>query len=387
MGGKLRVGVIFGGRSVEHEVSLVSARAVIANLDPERFEVIPIGITKEGRWVTARDPAVLLQGGPGEGGLTERRLAGMAAALPAALTGDPRAGGLVPTGPPRAAVPAGEPVRFDVVFPLVHGPLGEDGTLQGLLELAGIPYVGPGVAASAVGMDKALMKEIFRSRGLPITEHRVYLRAQIRRAIDAIVQEVLGALSLPVFVKPANGGSSVGVVKVKSPSDLPAALRTAASYDRKVIVEQGFDVREVECAVLGNDDPAPSIVGEIVPAREFYDYEAKYLDDRSALVVPADLPPATTEEIRRLAVESFRAVDAAGMARVDFFVRRSDGVVLVNEINTIPGFTSISMYPRLWAATGVPFPRLVERLIELALERHRDREESARSFAPEGAAP
>jgi len=382
----MRVGVIFGGRSVEHEVSLVSARSVIANLDPKRFEVVPVAITKEGRWVTAENPEVLLEGGPGKGGLTERRLVNLAAARRAALTGDPGAGGLVPTRGSAADSPAGGdgPVRLDVVFPLVHGPLGEDGTLQGLLELAGIPYVGPGVAASALGMDKALMKEIFAARGLPITRHRVYLRARIRREADAVAGEALRALPLPLFVKPANGGSSVGVVKVKEASALPAALRRAAAYDRKVIVEEGVDAREVECAVLGNDDPAASVVGEIVPSREFYDYEAKYLDDRSALIVPAELGPDQTQEVRRLAVEAFRSVDAAGMARVDFFVRRSDGAVLLNELNTIPGFTPISMYPRLWAASGVPFPALVEKLIALAMERHRDREESARSLGAEG---
>ena len=379
MAGRLRVGVIFGGRSVEHEVSLMSARAVIGNLDPAKFEIIPVAITKEGSWITAPDPAILLQGGPGRGGLTDAVLPRLAGASAAALTGDPGARGLVPTGAPGRPVAPGERA-FDVVFPLVHGPLGEDGTLQGLLELAGIPYVGSGVAASALGMDKALMKEVFAAKGLPMTPHRVFLRRRLREDAAGAAGEALGAMSLPLFVKPANGGSSVGVTKVKRESDLAPALVKAAAYDRKVVVEEGVDAREVECAVLGNDDPEASVVGEIVPSREFYDYEAKYIDDDSELIIPAKLTAARASEVRGLAVAAFRALDAAGMARVDFFVRRADGAVLLNEVNTIPGFTPISMYPRLWAASGIPFPDLVERLIRLALERHRDREESVRSL-------
>jgi len=387
MAGRLRVGVIFGGRSVEHEVSLVSARAVISNLDPARFEIVPIGITKEGRWVTAASPEALLQGGPGRGGLTERSLAQVTSARPAALTGDPGSGGLVPM-PPLGSKGAGNgPMRLDVVFPVVHGPLGEDGTLQGLLELAGIPYVGPGVAASAIGMDKALMKEVFAARGLPIAKSLVFLRSRIRRDAKSAARDALSNLRLPLFVKPANGGSSVGVFKVKAAADLPEALLKAAAFDRKVLAEEAIDAREVECAVLGNDDPVASVVGEIVPSHEFYDYEAKYLDDRSELIVPAALAAGQAEEIRRLSIEAFKSVDAAGMARVDFFVRKSDGALFVNELNTIPGFTPISMYPRLWAASGIAFPQLVERLIELALERHGDLEESARSLGAEGQAP
>jgi len=381
---RLRVGVIFGGRSVEHEVSLVSARAVIANLSPGRFEIVPIGITKEGRWVTASDPQVLLQGGPGAGGLTERRLAGLAGARAAALTGDPAERGLIMRASPSVGSLQSGNRPIDVVFPLVHGPLGEDGTIQGLLELAGIPYVGAGVAASAIGMDKALMKEIFRARGLPVTPHLVLLRARVRQDAAGAAQEALATLHLPVFVKPANGGSSVGVFKVKRAEDLAAALGKASAFDRKVIVEEGVDAREVECAVLGNDDPETSVVGEIVSSREFYDYEAKYIDDRSELIVPAELTQAQTAQVKRLAAEAFRALDAAGMARVDFFVRRSDGAVILNEVNTIPGFTPVSMYPRLWAASGVPFPDLVEKLIALALERNRDRDESTRSLGSEG---
>jgi D-alanine-D-alanine ligase len=384
MSRRLRVGVIFGGRSVEHEVSLVSARAVIANLSPERFEIVPVGITKEGRWVTAADPQVLLQGGPGAGGLTERSLSGLAGTRSAAVTGDSGDHGLLTMGTSSKGSTQLGKRPLDVVFPLVHGPLGEDGTLQGLLEMAGIPYVGAGVAASAIGMDKALMKEVFRARGLPVTRHEVLLRARIRRDVAGAAREALAALRLPLFVKPANGGSSVGVSKVKRAEDLAAALSRASAYDRKVIVEEGVDAREVECAVLGNDAPETSVVGEIVPSHEFYDYEAKYIDDRSELIVPADLTPAQTAEVKRLATEAFLALDAAGMARVDFFVRRSDGAVILNEVNTIPGFTPISMYPRLWAASGVAFPQLVERLIALALERHRDREESTRSLGSEG---
>jgi len=383
MPSRMRVGIVFGGRSVEHEVSLVSARAVIANLDPARFEIVPIGITKEGRWVTASDPQILLQGGPGKGGLTERRLVELKGARPAALTGDPGVHGLLSTVVPAGAPPSADAGPLDVVFPIVHGPLGEDGTIQGLLELAGIPYVGAGVAASAIGMDKALMKEIFAAKGLPVTRHEVYLRSRIRQDANGTAREALEKLTLPVFVKPANGGSSVGVFKVSEAGRLPQALASAASYDRKVLVEEGVAAREVECAVLGNDQPETSIVGEIVPSNEFYDYDAKYIDGRSKLIVPADLSPAQAERVRTLAAAAFRAIDAAGMARVDFFVRRSDGAIILNEVNTIPGFTPISMYPRLWAASGVSFPQLVEKLIALALERQRDRDESTRSLGAE----
>ena len=367
---RLRVGLIFGGRSVEHDVSLVSARAVLDHLDRSRYDVVPIGVTKEGRWLTSGDAKALL-----ETGLS--RTAGTRAAL----TGDPSIGGLVPFEN------GGSPVKLDLVFPLVHGTGGEDGALQGLLELAGLPYVGSGVLGSSLGMDKGAMKTIFRAAGLPCAEWILVSRRQIQRDAAGIAGEVSRKLGYPCFAKPANGGSSVGVVKVKGPEALASALAEAAAYDRRVIVEQAVEGQEVECAVLGNDDPQASVVGEIVPCNEFYDYSAKYLDDRSELIIPARIAPEQTEQVRSLALAAFRALDCAGMARVDFFVRRSDGAVLINEANTIPGFTPISMYPRLWAASGMGFAALVDRLIELGLERHREKLASVKEYAPGEKAP
>jgi D-alanine-D-alanine ligase len=336
-----RVAVLFGGRSGEHEVSLRSAESVASGL-AERHEVLCVLIERSGRW--------LLQNGPlprGEGG--ERVF----------LAPEPDGGGL------RRLTDAGEVARPDVYFPVLHGPYGEDGTVQGLFELAGVPYVGSGVAASAGAMDKAMMKALFAEAGLPQVDHRVLLHRDAAR--EAAILDDLG---LPLFVKPANLGSSVGVSKVKGPQELPAALDLAFAYDRKVVVERGVDAREVEVAVLGNDDPAASVPGEIVPDREFYDYDSKYSGtSRTELLIPAPLEVAATDEVRQLAVAAFRAVDACGLARVDTFVERDGGRVLLNEINTMPGFTSISMYPRLWRASGLDYPDLLARLVELALER------------------
>ncbi|HET6373051.1 MAG TPA: D-alanine--D-alanine ligase family protein [Candidatus Polarisedimenticolia bacterium] len=362
---RLRLGLVFGGRSVEHEVSLVSARAVLSHLDRNRYEVVPIGVARDGRWLTSSDTRALLDSGLGRSAGTR-----------ATLTADPSVGGLVPIDD------GGGTVALDVVFPLVHGAGGEDGTLQGLLDLAGLPYVGSGVLGSSLGMDKAAMKTMFTAAGLPSCRHLVVAKSRLGRDIAAITKDVGNEIGYPCFTKPSNGGSSVGVTKVKNAGALPAALAEAACYDRKVIVEEAVEGQEVECAVLGNDEPAASIVGEIVPCHEFYDYSAKYLEEGTELVVPARLTNAQSERVRSLSLEAFKVLDCAGMARVDFFVRRSDGEVLINEVNTIPGFTPISMYPRLWEASGIGFGALVDRLVTLALERHQERQSLKRDYAP-----
>ncbi len=368
MSRRVRVGVIFGGRSVEHEVSLVSARSILRNLDPARYEVIPIGITRQGKWVTSSDASRLL-----EDGLESDRIE------PCLLPGDPSAGGLVRpgTGPASGAVSA-----LDVVFPVVHGGHGEDGTLQGLLELADIPYVGAGVMASAVGMDKDMMKRIFREAGLPVVACRILLRSEWEKRRPELLKELPGDLGYPCFVKPANTGSSVGITKAHDFREMENGLERAFRYDRKAVLEAAVDAREIECSVLGNDEPVASVPGEIVPCNEFYDYEAKYLDEGSRLIIPAEIPPEVSDRVRRIAVAAFRAVDGAGMARVDFFLERSTRALYLNELNTIPGFTPISMYPKLWEASGVPYAELLDRLIALALERHADKQRSDTDFHP-----
>ena len=339
---KTRVGVIFGGRSGEHEVSLRSAESVIRALDPAKYEVVPIAITPEGRWLSSKNAAALLS--PGEAiqqALTDGE--------PMAISPEPRGDGPV-----------------DVLFPIVHGTYGEDGTIQGLLELAGVPYVGAGVLGSAVGMDKDVMKRLLREAGLPVGDFWVI------RAKDAheFIREAGDSLPYPVFVKPANLGSSVGISKVRNIGELPAAIAFAAEFDRKIVIEKGIDAREIEISVLGNDDLQASVPGEIIPAREFYDYQAKYVDDDSRLLIPAPLEANQILQAQDLAIRSFRTLECSGMARVDLFLERPTGRFLVNEINTLPGFTSISMYPKLWEASGLPYSRLIDRLIELAIERH-----------------
>lgn len=374
---KLRVGVIYGGRSGEHEVSIASAAAIFKHLDRTRYEPVAIRIEKDGRWALPdRPPTALAASEVIEHARVHAARAiraGRDTVMPAhpgehTLITIERQPAAADAASSDTAVVAG--LGLDVIFPVLHGPFGEDGTVQGLLELANVAYVGAGVMASAVGMDKDAMKWMFVARGLPVTPWVAFTAGEWARRRDEMAARAL-ALPLPLFVKPANLGSSVGISKVKSADDLGAAVDAALAFDRKVVVEAGVpDCREIECGVLGNDEPEASVPGEVIPSREFYDYEAKYLDEGSRTIIPADLPPAMAEEVRRLAVAAFRAIDACGMSRVDFLLSRSTGALVVNEINTIPGFTTISMYAQLWAASGVPYPDLVARLITLALERH-----------------
>lgn len=357
MSRKRRVAVLFGGRSAEHEISCVSARSVIDALDPEVVEIVPIGITRQGSWHLLPGPPAL----PAETGRLPEVTAGSGAAVELASE----------SGTRELVAADGTRRPIDVVFPVLHGPHGEDGSVQGLLELAGVPYVGAGVLGSAIGMDKAVQKVLFAAAGLPVVAHEVVTETGWEEDPEGVSARAEG-LGLPVFTKPATLGSSVGVTKVGASDELGAGLREAFRYARKALVERGLErIRELECAVLGNDDPVASIAGEVVPTgHAFYDYEAKYLDEHGArLVVPADVKPEVMEHVQRMAVAAFQAISCAGMARVDFFLRGEDEL-WVNEINTIPGFTLISMYPKLWEASGLPYRDLVGRLLDLALERH-----------------
>ncbi|MDP9357048.1 MAG: D-alanine--D-alanine ligase [Chloroflexota bacterium] len=358
--GRVRVAVLFGGQSDEHDVALRSAQTVIGALDPQKYEVVPIGITREGRWLSggdplgrliARSPMLSVGGGNGQ--------------RPPAADGGNES--------PPAALPAELRSGVDVVFPVLHGPRGEDGTVQGLLELAGLPYVGAGVLGSAVAMDKAMTKTILAQAGLPQAPWRLIHRKEWESDADSITAWVEESFGFPCFTKPANMGSSVGIAKAHNAAELAEAMDLAAHFDRRIVVEQGVDARELEISVLGNDEPIASVAGEIVPSNEFYDYAAKYIDDRSELIIPADLSHDTMGFVQELAIDAFRALDLAGMARVDLFLERGTDRIYVNEVNTIPGFTSISMYPRLWEASGVPLSELVDRLIGLALERYDER--------------
>jgi D-alanine-D-alanine ligase len=364
--------VLFGGQSSEHEVSLASARSVLRAIDPDKYEVVPIGITKKGAWLTSGDPMAQLRAG-GQG------------LVPALESGssvfatDPSGGGraeIVEIMPGKAGsreltARLGQPL--DVIFPVLHGPYGEDGTVQGMLALMGIPYVGSEVLGSAAGMDKITMKSVFRDHALPVAPYLGITRGEWERDPADVQARAERLMQYPMFAKPSNMGSSVGVGKIHAPTEFASAVDLAARYDRRILIEQGLDARECECGVLGNDAPVASVVGEIIPGNEFYDYRAKYVDDNSDLVIPAQIPDKLAEEIRRISVEAFKALDCAGMARVDFFLERDLSQVWLNELNTIPGFTRISMYPKLWEATGVPYPDLIDRLITLAFERHEDR--------------
>ena len=349
--GRLRVGILFGGRSAEHEVSLISAQGVMAAIDQDRFQAVPMGVTKDGTWLTPQETQVALAAIRGKrmGALQEPAGRGFSGRVLVALR------------------------RVDVLFPLVHGTYGEDGSLQGLLEMLGIPYVGAGVAASAVGMDKALQQMVFRQASLPVPHSLVVTPPQWNSEMTAVVRQIESELSYPCYVKPANSGSSIGTTRARSREELADGLAEAFRHDRKALVEQAIEGRQVECSVLGNDDPQASPLGEIAFSREFYDYVAKYEDPRTRLIIPADLPPEVSERLRAMAIAVFKSIDCAGMGRVDFFLAQN-GRPYVNEINTIPGFTPMSMYPKLWAAANLSYSDLITRLIELGLERHQEKQ-------------
>jgi D-alanine-D-alanine ligase len=366
---KLRVGVIFGGRSGEHEVSIRSARAIVESIDQRKFEVVPIAITKEGKWLAPASSAQLLPPT-----IHERMAANGPATGDVALIGDPSHRGLISLESDSQSFVA---EKLDVVFPALHGTYGEDGTLQGLLEMADVPYVGCGVLASSCGMDKVAMKSLFVQAGLPICKYLWFLRSQWRNDPAKVLRKVVADIGLPCFVKPANLGSSVGVSRATDKKSLTEAIELAAQYDRKIIVEEELIAREIECAVLGNDEPKASLPGEYVvfdEAARFLDYTEKYTNTgRVSFVVPAPLSKSMTTKIQRMAIRAFQSIDGAGLARVDFFLTRKGGELVINELNTMPGLTEVSGYPKMWAASGVPFGRLLESLIELAFERHREK--------------
>jgi D-alanine-D-alanine ligase len=394
---KLRVGILFGGRSGEHEVSLLSAASVLNAIDKNKYEVVPIGITKEGRWLTAGDAQNLLAGkAAGEGNRSAQTLrAGDPEATPAAAVLAQGESVVVPPEPvhrERGLVPfqsdaglarraSDRVINVDVIFPVLHGTFGEDGTIQGLLELADIPYVGAGVLGSAAGMDKDVMKSLFMAAEIPIVKHVTILRSAWEKEPKKVQKLVESKLKYPVFVKPANLGSSVGISKAHDRKELGPAMEEAAKFDRKIVIEQGVGgkknkAREIECSVLGNDEPVASVPGEIVPGKEFYDYTAKYLDEGSQLIIPAKLTKGETKKVQELAVKAFRAVDCSGLARVDFLMDPKTRKIFLNEINTMPGFTSISMYPKLWAASGLAYADLIDRLIQFGMARHADKKKN-----------
>lgn len=360
---RLRIGVIFGGRSGEHEISLLSARSILSAMNPDKYEVIQIGITHEGLWLVGEDILEYLSSKPPEMKYS-----------PAAIFADPSRRGLFGIEPSDL----GESLRFlselDVVFPILHGTYGEDGTIQGLLELAEIAYVGAGVLGSSLGMDKGVFGDVMKANGIPRAETMVILRHEIDRSLDEVIEKAEKLASYPLFTKPANLGSSVGITKCMNRSDLMEGLMEAARFDRRILIEKGIQAREIEVSVLGNDEPVASVPGEVIPSRDFYSYEAKYVDDRSELIIPAPIPFEISQQVREMAVKAYKAIDCAGMARVDFLLDKDSGKVYLNEVNTIPGFTKISMYPKLWEASGLSFEDLVTRLIELAVERRADRD-------------
>src|SRR5436189_613234 len=392
---KLRVGILFGGRSGEHEISLLSAASVFKAIDQDKYEVVPIGITKEGKWLTASDAERLLQGKAGEGARPTQALrAGDPEATPSAAVLHNGEAVVVPPEPHKSGtgltpVQSEAPARrasdrainVDIIFPVLHGTFGENGPIQGLLELADIPYVGAGVLGSAAGMDKDIMKSLFRAAGLPIVKHVTFLRGAWEDEPKKVHKFVEKNLKYPVFVKPANLGSSVGISKAHNREELGPAIEEAAKFDRKIVIEESVGgkkhkAREIECSVLGNDKPQASVPGEIVPCKEFYDYNAKYLEEGSTLVIPAKLTRSEAKKVQELAIRAFQAVDCSGLARVDFLLDAKTRKIYLNEINTMPGFTSISMYPKLWAASGVSYPELIGRLIQLGLERHQDKKKN-----------
>lgn len=364
----MQVGVIYGGRSGEHEVSLMSARSVIAALDPTKYQVVEIGITHQGDWLV------------GDNLLANLECGATAALEPAIIFPQPGRKGLYHLVRENESEKLSYLAKIDVVFPVLHGSFGEDGTLQGLLELAGVAYVGAGVVGSALGMDKGVFKDVMRANGVPVLENVVILRSELNGDMQALISRLEKVAPYPLFVKPANLGSSVGVTKCTTRSDLIEGLMEAARYDRRILVERGVNPREIEVSVLGNDLPEASIPGEIIPSRDFYSYEAKYIDGKSELLIPAPISEELTERVRSLALQAYKAIDCAGMARVDFLLDKETGELYLNELNTIPGFTSISMYPKLWDACGLSYPALVDRLIELALERKAENDRTQREY-------
>jgi len=367
---KLHVAVIFGGRSGEHEVSLMSARSVLSVLDPAKYEVTQVGITHDGTWLTGEDVLGKFEKGTTEG------------LLPAIVSPDPSEKGIFVL---EGVSGLKKWTDIDVYFPVLHGTFGEDGTIQGLFELADVAYVGAGVTGSSVGMDKGIFKDVMVANDIPVVDTMIVLRAEIEKNMNKVIEQAEGISEYPFFTKPANLGSSVGVTKCNSRSDLQEGLMEAASFDRRVLVQKGIkNAREIEVSVLGNEEPVASIPGEILPSREFYSYESKYIDGTSGLQIPAELPNETTEQIRDYAVRAYKAIDCAGMARVDFFVEKDTNKVYLNELNTIPGFTKISMYPKLWEASGLPYNKLVDRLIELAMERKAERDRTSHTFRSQG---
>ena len=366
---RIRVGVLFGGRSAEHEVSLVSAASVITALDKDKYEVVPIGITQEGKWLSSPDAVALLK--------SRNRLD---SATETILLPNPTHKGLVALNPNSKIQNL---KSLDVIFPVVHGTFGEDGTVQGLFELANIAYVGAGVLGSSAGMDKVVTKQLCEQAGIPVTPYVWFLMNRFEKNSKSIVASIEKKLGYPCFVKPANSGSSVGISKARNRRELLLAIKVAAQFDRKILVERGIaNVREIELSVLGNDEPVASVPGEIISSNEFYDYDAKYVDGKSAAIIPAKLPKNVARKLQEYAVRTFAAIDCTGMARADFLVTKRSNKIYMNEINTIPGFTSISMYPKLWEASGISYPRLLDTLIELALARHRDKQRLKTSFKP-----
>jgi D-alanine-D-alanine ligase len=390
---KLRVGILFGGRSGEHEVSLLSAASVLNAIDKEKYDVVPIGITKDGRWLTAEHAENLLQGKlmleprnlrAGDPDTTSSA-AVLARGESVVVPPEPmhRQSGLVPFQSEAAMFrrASDRAINVDVIFPVLHGTFGEDGTIQGLLELADIPYVGAGVLGSAAGMDKDIMKSLFLAAGIPIVKHVTILRSAWENDPKQVQKRVESKLIYPVFVKPANLGSSVGISKAHNRKELGPAIEEAAKFDRKIVIEQGVGgkkekAREIECSVLGNDEPSASVPGEIVPGKEFYDYTAKYVDEGSQLIIPAKLTKAQTKRVQDMAIAAFKAVDCSGLARVDFLMDPKTAKIFLNEINTMPGFTAISMYPKLWAASGLAYADLIDQLIQLGIERHEDKKKN-----------
>jgi D-alanine-D-alanine ligase len=375
---KIRIGVIFGGRSGEHEVSLMSARSILSALDPDKYIVTQIGITHDGDWLVGEN----VLGAMIEGDYRNLN--------PVVLMPIPTRKELYTIKISGQREILQRYTNLDVIFPVLHGTFGEDGTLQGLLELTDIAYVGAGVLGSSLGMDKGVFKDVMRANGVPVLDSIVVSKREIEEDADSIIGQAEALATYPLFVKPANMGSSVGITKCKSRSDLFEGLLEAARYDRRVLIERGVNAREIEVSVLGNEEPRASVPGEIIPSREFYSYEAKYIDDNSNLIIPAPIPPELAQWVQQLAVQAYRSVDCAGMARVDFLLEKNEsqrgepGEVYLNEINTIPGFTKISMYPKLWEESGLPYPALVDRLVELALERKAERNRIERRYRSEG---